>query len=234
MENPICVFAIVSQKAVVFCFMHQQWLIKLCLEPELSQNNTNKTSSCRADMIYGTDTTFNCVCYIVTFTFYERFAIISVCLSQTLQYFPFRSLQKKLGEKQWNGISNLAGLAGYGGKGFWKCIKILLGNPFCICGFPNRNKCSETQWSSVVALGWSVLLVEQRELIKAHDSAVMPFITVSCYEIHYLPFTTLSMTEWESEVRRGWEDVQWEWFWWKVLETASCTVAAILRTTAVR
>lgn len=70
----------------------------------------------------------------------------------------------------------------------------------------------EETMASFVAVGWSVLHIEHKELIRPHDSAVSPFITVSCEGIHYLPSMTPSMTEWETEAKMRVRGKQLDWF----------------------
>lgn len=80
---------------------------------------------------------------------------------------------------------------------------------------------------SPVAVGWSVLYTEHNELMRSHDSAVPPFITVSHSRIHYLPSSTPSAAGWEAKARRGWEHLQKDWFWWKVSRTVAARLSTV-------
>lgn len=92
-----------------------------------------------------------------------------------------------------------------GGKIFFFCLKIMRSILFLVfleLQIRIHFQGEETM-GSPVAVGWSVLYTQHKELTRSHDSALLPFITVSRSRIHYLPSSTPSMTEWEAEVRRG-------------------------------
>lgn len=157
------------------------------------------------------------------FFFYKQFALICVCVPEPnlVMGFFWKGIQRLYssitlkGKKRQGRIRGLIwkcrhdSFAAGPERKMWFCFKIVLCDPFCICGITNQNSFSKRGKET---MGFScccgMICPEHIELIRPHDSAVSPFITLSCYRIHYLPSQTPSMMGWEAEVwgsRGNWQ-----------------------------